>query len=1124
MATIQEYIERLIYQFTSQGADKVATDMNAVAAAQTTTSTSALSLEKSFDSLERRYVTTVRAAQDYANVQAKVAAAVAQNPALQERANVVLAAATDRYGQATRAQTAYATAMGGMQSQLIAMAGGLGLVGTTLAAFGPAGLAAAVGLKLVSDAINEVRETAQRAGQGSAALVSLSEATRLSIDEIRVLKKEAAQFGVGGEQIETWLQRAAIGMEHAREGSGELADALTKINPVFLEQMQAATSMAQRLDILANAAKAAKEQGKDVALFWRDVFGRGSARADPVMAAIVDKGGVQQSAAAMKSYGGVVEDVIRQQAELSRSIEAEEKKRDALNSVLMQSRNVLQLELDALKAGNAARQHTIDLLAQEKQQRADNIASLESEVQARIKGSDAEEIVNRARQRNRVPGAAPTVRDLDRGMALQEGETPKSAITGVAEATAKAVKDQALAATQAANDMSRWVSALGAAATTGEKTELAILKLTAAYEANAFGAKDSTEATERYQRALAEVERQANSTDTAFKNQIQTIRARTATEREAAEAAQAIANAPSGSNRALAGERAITLEREKQAASHRDAMAAGASELAVASARTQSERLAAQEAQKYLQLIREGRTASQAAAEAAQQRAIAEAAITVEFEKQLAMAQAVTQAQKIALMDTNEQAVALAEANSNVERQTESLRQQNEMAQARLNNTEAGVAAEQAWTNAIRAGADAEHAAALASQTRLQFTIQAQQKEQQQAEASQKRDEAEDAARNARSAAAAKQRFDEFTSMMKEGAQRGSEAIGQAISDLESFGDYSKSFFRSVVVNVADVDGLVRSLKQQLKQDKANKDLADKQQEARDKAQAERDRINQAIDQANLELKQLQITNLPDEQRIRAEADLKYQEEIKAGVPAALARQIADQQMANALAELNSSVKDNTSATQSNTDALSPLYATDPRLSHLGFRAGSSALDYDPFAQPKSGAGGPAALPFGSSATPAGTANEPIYVQPVEPPGHWVGGGAGPMTWVGSGPPDYSDISYKQLQQRQESNYLWARDSTGLNPASEFIAAPGWGTPDYNPPATPAPGRYASAPSGVGFGPTWPSNPQQQRQRSGATPILITQNFLAPVERGVASEMKITAFQGAQSGLRSSVR
>lgn len=101
---IKEAIRRLIYQYVVEGADKVMATQEAVAASTTKTDKASLSLEKAFGGLERRYVDTVRAQQDYQKVQEKVNAAVAQNPALQERANVVLAAAGDHYNKlATRA-------------------------------------------------------------------------------------------------------------------------------------------------------------------------------------------------------------------------------------------------------------------------------------------------------------------------------------------------------------------------------------------------------------------------------------------------------------------------------------------------------------------------------------------------------------------------------------------------------------------------------------------------------------------------------------------------------------------------------------------------------------------------------------------------------------------------------------------------------------------------------------------------------------------------------------------------------------------------------------------------------------------------------------------------------------
>lgn len=90
---VKEAIRRMIYRYVVEGADEVMATQEAVAASTTKTDKASLSLEKAFGGLERRYVETVRHQQDYQKVQEKVNAAVAQNPALQERANAVLAAA-----------------------------------------------------------------------------------------------------------------------------------------------------------------------------------------------------------------------------------------------------------------------------------------------------------------------------------------------------------------------------------------------------------------------------------------------------------------------------------------------------------------------------------------------------------------------------------------------------------------------------------------------------------------------------------------------------------------------------------------------------------------------------------------------------------------------------------------------------------------------------------------------------------------------------------------------------------------------------------------------------------------------------------------------------------------------
>ncbi len=101
---MEEVRKRLMVETASSGLDKTASEINNVADAEARltvesqkTERAALSQEAAFAKLERRYVDGVRQQQELAKVQTQVNAAVAQNPALQDRANVVLASASQRF-------------------------------------------------------------------------------------------------------------------------------------------------------------------------------------------------------------------------------------------------------------------------------------------------------------------------------------------------------------------------------------------------------------------------------------------------------------------------------------------------------------------------------------------------------------------------------------------------------------------------------------------------------------------------------------------------------------------------------------------------------------------------------------------------------------------------------------------------------------------------------------------------------------------------------------------------------------------------------------------------------------------------------------------------------------------
>src|SRR5580765_7682562 len=124
MATTQEAIARLRMIFETQGADAAAAEMKKLKASTTSLGQNSLNLDRAFTGLERRYSETARATAEYERSMRTLNAAVAQNPALTERAAAVQQTITARYQatmqaarQATQAQTALGVGMQAMAAQ-----------------------------------------------------------------------------------------------------------------------------------------------------------------------------------------------------------------------------------------------------------------------------------------------------------------------------------------------------------------------------------------------------------------------------------------------------------------------------------------------------------------------------------------------------------------------------------------------------------------------------------------------------------------------------------------------------------------------------------------------------------------------------------------------------------------------------------------------------------------------------------------------------------------------------------------------------------------------------------------------------------------------------------------------
>jgi hypothetical protein len=121
---VTDTVDKIVIQAETQGVQQSTSDVQGLTKAMDGVTVASQSVEKStgsidskFASLERRFGTTAGQAAQLAKVQQTVNAAVAANPALQDQANEVLAAAASRYGQAAVEVEKLGAAHGGLNGQ-----------------------------------------------------------------------------------------------------------------------------------------------------------------------------------------------------------------------------------------------------------------------------------------------------------------------------------------------------------------------------------------------------------------------------------------------------------------------------------------------------------------------------------------------------------------------------------------------------------------------------------------------------------------------------------------------------------------------------------------------------------------------------------------------------------------------------------------------------------------------------------------------------------------------------------------------------------------------------------------------------------------------------------------------
>jgi hypothetical protein len=349
LANIQEAIRRLTIWATTPGVaeseealKKLAAAQGGVAVASKVTEGATVSLDQKFAALERRYNTQIRAEQDYEKVKRLVNAAVAQNPALQDRANATLAQAAEKYGQVTGLQKAMTTASQSLNLQVASLASNLGLTGQVLSAFGPWGFAAAVGLGAVEAALSFVSDKSHELAVKAKEIKEGSEAIGFTTTQFQAVRSEMGKFGIDSETMTSGLSKFTAGFEELRQGQGSLLADVRRVNPALADQMQRTTDAATAFTLFGKAVSETDN------IFQRNqLLKAGMGKGASIYGAFFEtRPDVAALTSAFEAAGkGIDANLIKKLAQLQIDID---KTRNAANTVFasMFGTSTLQAELD----------------------------------------------------------------------------------------------------------------------------------------------------------------------------------------------------------------------------------------------------------------------------------------------------------------------------------------------------------------------------------------------------------------------------------------------------------------------------------------------------------------------------------------------------------------------------------------------------------------------------------------------------------------------------------------------------------------------------------------------------------------------------------------------------------
>jgi hypothetical protein len=498
-----EQIAQITVKGTSEGMDKVKSDLDGVAKSQdnlaqssaavaTVTETTAkkhLDASSAYDKLHNSLDVAAGSTEAFAKRATLINTALDQGHITSAQAAADLALLAERYPKAAQAQSSFNSIIDAGRGALLGYAAGIGPIGAVLGSFGPWGVAAAAGIGLVSAALQAASENAKKFGEQSLQIRSFADATGITTTEVRGLAEAGEKAGLGADIMKIAFERLTVNLAETRTRTGTLFESIQAINPALANEIANTRSGAEAWDLLARAVSSTADATLK-AQIAKAAFGRGGVELIPALAQTNGAGGIKEYSDELQRATGISDELTRSTAKQLAEIESLKRTATDIYSSIYSD--------DVLRRMKAAAEFQVQ------------IAKAAKEAASMPGGATAQWQNPFIQETNRSAGVVSSPIPGGAGGSGITADTSAiaaqiAAITAQATATDKLTKsrlDDAQAAQAQANQSAQMIALLGGAATGEETYQAKVDALTAAFLANKFGASDSADAIDKYNRAL----------------------------------------------------------------------------------------------------------------------------------------------------------------------------------------------------------------------------------------------------------------------------------------------------------------------------------------------------------------------------------------------------------------------------------------------------------------------------------------------------------------------------------------------------------------------------------------------------------------------------------------------